>query len=340
MQTENQQVALHTSSQTTGLEEVIQDDSCRDAVCCICGSTDLTDRGPCRAFQLGYGPEFEESLARNLVPGTLYRCDSCYLSFRAPSLSPQDAVALYAAMPTERWDYGGHPPAAWSRVLKDLAIEKPGTILDVGSFDGQFLDRIPNEWKKFAIEPSEEAAGVLSSRGIEVISQSIETPPTEPHQQFDVVTLLDVFEHLPNPASGLESCVRYLRPGGRLYVSTGNAEHWSWKWLQGNHPYLVTPQHIRFASPRFFRQWCQQNAMRLEALQTHSHGEKQGRSQFSEASEVAYFALRRSHFPTRGLCRPIHWTPAGRRRMHQGAMSCINSLQDHLLATMVRPLDR
>ena len=39
---------------------------------------------------------------------------------------------------------------------------------------------------------------------------------------FDVVTCMEMLEHVPDPASIIEACARLLKPGGRLFVSTLN----------------------------------------------------------------------------------------------------------------------
>ncbi|MCB1571636.1 MAG: bifunctional 2-polyprenyl-6-hydroxyphenol methylase/3-demethylubiquinol 3-O-methyltransferase UbiG, partial [Xanthomonadales bacterium] len=40
--------------------------------------------------------------------------------------------------------------------------------------------------------------------------------------EFDVVTCLEMLEHVPDPASVIRACADLLRPGGRLFVSTLN----------------------------------------------------------------------------------------------------------------------
>jgi 2-polyprenyl-6-hydroxyphenyl methylase/3-demethylubiquinone-9 3-methyltransferase len=39
---------------------------------------------------------------------------------------------------------------------------------------------------------------------------------------FDVVTCMEMLEHVPDPASVIAACARLLKPGGRLFVSTIN----------------------------------------------------------------------------------------------------------------------
>ena len=40
--------------------------------------------------------------------------------------------------------------------------------------------------------------------------------------QFDVITCLEMLEHVPDPASVIRACARLLKPGGKLFLSTLN----------------------------------------------------------------------------------------------------------------------
>jgi len=40
--------------------------------------------------------------------------------------------------------------------------------------------------------------------------------------QFDVVTCMEMLEHVPDPASAISACTRLLKPGGHLFLSTIN----------------------------------------------------------------------------------------------------------------------
>jgi len=81
--------------------------------------------------------------------------------------------------------------------------------------------------------------------------------------QFDLVTALDVIEHVQDPQAFLATCARLVRPGGRLVISTINrtakaralalfAAERVLRWApEGAHDYdkLVTPEEIRRAAP-------------------------------------------------------------------------------------------
>jgi 2-polyprenyl-6-hydroxyphenyl methylase/3-demethylubiquinone-9 3-methyltransferase len=49
---------------------------------------------------------------------------------------------------------------------------------------------------------------------------SAEDCATENPAQFDVVTCLEMLEHVPDPASTVAACAAMVKPGGRVFFST------------------------------------------------------------------------------------------------------------------------
>jgi len=49
-----------------------------------------------------------------------------------------------------------------------------------------------------------------------------ETLATEQAGQFDVVTCLEMLEHVPDPAATVTACARLVKPGGQVFFSTLN----------------------------------------------------------------------------------------------------------------------
>jgi len=109
------------------------------------------------------------------------------------------------------------------RILQELAcLARPGRLLDVGSATGEFLAAARERgWDTHGVELSPHAAAVARQRGLEVTVGTL-ADAQFPAASFDVVSMLDVIEHLVDPLEELREVHRVLRPGGLLCVETPN----------------------------------------------------------------------------------------------------------------------
>jgi SAM-dependent methyltransferase len=123
---------------------------------------------------------------------------------------------------------------------------------------------MPEKWQKFGIEPS-KAKRIPVEHGIHIIEEWLEKPSKEWENYFDAATMFDVFEHLLHPVQSIINAMKYLKPGGRLLISTGNMDSWTWSWSLEDHWYLQTPLHITFASNDFFY-WMAENYSNLRIV--------------------------------------------------------------------------
>jgi 2-polyprenyl-6-hydroxyphenyl methylase/3-demethylubiquinone-9 3-methyltransferase len=58
--------------------------------------------------------------------------------------------------------------------------------------------------------------------GVEYREISVEALAAERPESFDIVTCMEMLEHVPDPASVVRACAALVRPGGRVYFSTIN----------------------------------------------------------------------------------------------------------------------
>ncbi|MDH5509468.1 MAG: class I SAM-dependent methyltransferase [Nitrospinota bacterium] len=112
--------------------------------------------------------------------------------------------------------------ADYHRALEDLTLAAPGRdLLDVGCAAGTFLDIAQRKgWKTRGVELSEWASRrARQEHNLDVVTGTLEQAAF-PEASFDVVTMWDVLEHVPDPVQLLVEAKRILRPGGVLYVNT------------------------------------------------------------------------------------------------------------------------
>ncbi|KAI6246289.1 Ubiquinone biosynthesis O-methyltransferase, mitochondrial [Erysiphe necator] len=114
--------------------------------------------------------------------------------------------------------------------------------LDVGCGGGIFAEsiaRLSNVRSVTAIDPSPDVIAVakaharrdpilkerLNYRNITIESMQI---PTSTADQYDVLTLFEVIEHITYPSEFLEKCTKFVRPGGWIVLSTVARTWLSW----------------------------------------------------------------------------------------------------------------
>lgn len=68
---------------------------------------------------------------------------------------------------------------------------------------------------------------------------TVEALADEQPGHYDIVTCLEMLEHVPQPASVLKACARLLKPGGQLFVSTINRNPKSWLFAIVGAEYLL-----------------------------------------------------------------------------------------------------
>lgn len=120
----------------------------------------------------------------------------------------------------------------------------PRRYLDVGCGGGIFTEsaaRLHQTETVIGVDPSNELIAVakrhagqdsllLDPGRLEYLCSSIENlpPPQNSTEQFDIVTLFEVIEHINQPAPFLTSCLPFVKPGGWLILSTIARTWTSW----------------------------------------------------------------------------------------------------------------
>ena len=82
--------------------------------------------------------------------------------------------------------------------------------------------------------------------------------------QYDVVTCLEMLEHVPDPASTVQACAKLVKPGGSVFFSTLNRNPKSWLFAIVGAEYVLrllprgTHEHRRFIKPSELDAWCRE----------------------------------------------------------------------------------
>lgn len=91
---------------------------------------------------------------------------------------------------------------------------------------------------------------------------SVEAMAQEAPEAFDVVTCLEMLEHVPDPESVVIACARLVKPGGHVFFSTLNRNPKSYALAILGAEYLLgilppgTHEYRRFIRPAELARWC------------------------------------------------------------------------------------
>lgn len=109
------------------------------------------------------------------------------------------------------------------RELRHLPFLTSGSrLLDVGFGNGAFLELARDiGWTVSGADPDPVAVSLAKDAGLDVREGDI-SAFNDQREQFDVITLNHVIEHVHDPVATLRCAQALLKPGGLLYIGTPN----------------------------------------------------------------------------------------------------------------------
>jgi SAM-dependent methyltransferase len=138
----------------------------------------------------------------------------------------------------------------FARTVEFIRKRRPsGRLLEIGCAYGFFLQEAAPYYNVQGLEISEEAAAFARRRGLPVLTGIADEAAFAQLGRFDVIVLLDVIEHLPDPAATLELCSRHLESGGVVVITTGDFASLYARVSRQNWRLMTPPQHLWYFTP-------------------------------------------------------------------------------------------
>lgn len=241
--------------------------------CQLCGSNDSST-------------QFDEA------PFTVLRCGGCGLVYVTPRYEPEALRKIYTETywksdkPREQGyaDYAADAELYLKTFRKRIALlPKPASgklrILDVGCAAGFFL-RVAAEHghEVIGVEPSAAiAANAKQHLGEDSVHVgTLDDLPDDARfapGSFDVVTMWDVVEHVPDPQDLLRKARRLLKPDGTLVIETQNVSSQFARLLGKKWHHYKHAEHLYHFNPQTVRDLLQQAGFEI-TKNTASYGGK------------------------------------------------------------------
>lgn len=176
----------------------------------------------------------------------LYYCRKCHLNFRWPRPLKTELDKLYMNGTPANWHIKPANRKDWilaKKILSSLII--PGKILDMGCWDGSFLNYLGPLWERYGIELNEKAGQMATANGIKIITRDVSNLDGLT-MKYNAITAFDIIEHTYSPEKLLTDLSNLINVDGLIILSSGNTESFLWKMAKSKYWYCSIPEHLSF----------------------------------------------------------------------------------------------
>lgn len=179
----------------------------------------------------------------------IVKCSDCGLVHCSPKEASKKLVERYQAFEDPNYEKERQARTiTHERVFRNInnLHNSPGKLLDIGCATGTLLGIAQeNGWKAVGVEPSKWASKIGKEKyGLNIVQGTLETVKFK-NKSFDVVTCLDVIEHVSSPKKLLAGIHRILKKDGVLCIVTPDIGSLISRIL-GENWWHIRPDHIYY----------------------------------------------------------------------------------------------
>jgi 2-polyprenyl-6-hydroxyphenyl methylase/3-demethylubiquinone-9 3-methyltransferase len=194
-------------------------------------------------------------------------------------------IAKFEALADRWWDRNGEfKPLHEINPLRANYIDRNSPVaekklLDVGCGGGILAEAMAQRGAQvIGIDMGEAPLSVARLHALESgvsveYQQTTAEAMAEQHPgAFDIVTCLEMLEHVPDPASVVAACARLVKPGGDVYFSTINRNPKAYAFAVLGAEYLLrllpkgTHEYSKFIRPSEIARWLRNNDLELRDI--------------------------------------------------------------------------
>jgi SAM-dependent methyltransferase len=137
-------------------------------------------------------------------------------------------------------------PGYWGDVVRHFPSD--ARLLDIGCGNAWLGDHFEDYT---GVDVSPEAVEAARARGREVTLADVDRPLPFADESFDGIVLKDVLEHVGDPVGLVLEAHRVLRPGGRTFASSPDAQRWVWDDYTHRRPFTRKSFRLLFEDQGF-----------------------------------------------------------------------------------------
>src|SRR5262245_6355421 len=220
------------------------------ARCPACGASGHATRALLPDTHYRFGKE------RILIPEqgiSVIECGDCGLYYKTTVPAPSYLKEVFERQAASKWKAAKRPSVQVAS-LREMRTGRTCDLLDVGAAGGALLGAFAAR----GVRGRRSALDIMRYPGIEAhlagefIEGFIDDPlPAWSCEPYDLVTLLDVVEHLYCPRTAFENLRLLVKRSGRVFIETGNpGSEWPRRFGIGEWYYVRLLEHHIFWSLR------------------------------------------------------------------------------------------
>ncbi|MBL8394699.1 MAG: bifunctional 2-polyprenyl-6-hydroxyphenol methylase/3-demethylubiquinol 3-O-methyltransferase UbiG [Candidatus Accumulibacter sp.] len=174
-------------------------------------------------------------------------------------------------------------------------------VLDVGCGGGLLSEAMSQRGATVTgIDLSDKALSVArlhlleSGRSVDYRKISAEALAREEGGSYDVITCMEMLEHVPDPASTIAACAALVKPGGHVFFSTINRNVKAYLLAVIGAEYLLqmlprgTHEYARFIRPSELLRWAREAGLDALEMRGLTYNPLSGRYAMGHDTDVNY----------------------------------------------------
>ena len=225
----------------------------------------------------------------------------------------QAELTKFSSLAHRWWDVDGEfgPLHAINPLRLDwidgIAPLKGQRVLDVGCGGGILADAMARKGAEvLGIDLAEKSLKVAQLHALEAGTSQItyrlvaaEALAAEMPDHFDVVTCMEMLEHVPDPASAVQACARLAKPGGWVFFSTINRNPKSFLMAILGAEYVLnlvprgTHEYARLLRPSELARFCRDAGLDMQQSRGLQYNPLSRRYRLSTNTSVNYMLATR-----------------------------------------------